>query len=60
MYQVIVTKFSGEVRCIINRNEKRLTCVREKSAELAVKQAVKLARMARKGFCTDRLQGGGF
>ena len=49
MYQLIVTKFASEVRVVVNRNDKRLTCVRERDAHTAVKQAVKLVRYARKG-----------
>lgn len=49
MYQLLVTKYPHEVRVMVNRNNRRLTCVKEKSLKLAVKQAVKLVRMARKG-----------
>lgn len=51
MYQLIVTKFASEVRVIVNRNERRLTVVRERDMQTAVKQARKLVRYARKqGF----------
>lgn len=51
MYQLIVTKFHSEVRVVINRNNKRITAVRERDVNTAVKQAVKLVRYARKsGF----------
>lgn len=49
MYQVFITKYHNEVRVMVNRNNRRLTCVKEKSLKLAVKQAVKMVRMARKG-----------
>lgn len=49
MYQLLVTKYPHEVRILVNRNNRRLTCVKEKSLELAVKQAIKMVRMARKG-----------
>lgn len=49
MYQLIVTKFHSEVRVVVNRNNKRVTAVRERDVKTAVKQAVKLVRYARKG-----------
>lgn len=63
MYQLIVTKFKSEARCVVNRFDgdkcRRVTAVRERTVEAAVKQAVRLTRMARKGYCIDILQGGG-
>lgn len=51
MYQLLVTKFPREVRVMVNRNNRRLTSVREKDLRTAVKQAMKLVRCARKcGF----------
>jgi hypothetical protein len=49
MYQLLVTKYPHEVRVMVNRNNRRITVVKEKSLKLAVQQAVKLVRMARKG-----------
>lgn len=47
MYQLIVTKFPSEVRVVVNRNNRRITAVRERDVKAAVKQAVKLVRFAR-------------
>lgn len=51
MYQLLVTKYPNEVRVMVNRNHRRLTVVRAKNVQEAVKQLRKNIRYARKaGF----------